>query len=58
MFVGQSIKTVGVWLRKSCFSHGQLYVAISRASKPTNLYIALPEADGKKTKNIVYKEVF
>ena len=58
LFVGQSIKNVGVWLRKPCFSHGQLYVAVSRASRPTNILIALPEAEEKKTKNIVFKEVF
>jgi hypothetical protein len=40
---GQTIPNVGVYLPASMFSHGQLYVAISRATSRTNIKIlALP----------------
>ena len=49
---GQSLKVAGVNLAAPCFSHGQLYVACSRAGTAKNLYILAPDA---KTKNIVYE---
>ena len=61
---GQSLKNVGVWLRGQVFGHGQLYVAISRVSAPSQLRIAIKkdsetETEDKqlKAKNIVYKEI-
>ena len=61
---GQSLKNVGVWLRGQVFGHGQLYVACSRVSAPSQLRIAIkrdPEtqADEKSltAKNIVFKEI-
>jgi ATP-dependent DNA helicase PIF1 len=40
---GQTIPNVGVYLPAPVFSHGQLYVAISRATARTNIKIlALP----------------
>jgi ATP-dependent DNA helicase PIF1 len=40
---GQTITNVGVYLPAPVFSHGQLYVAISRATTKTNIKIlALP----------------
>ena len=59
---GQSMKNVGVWLRSQVFGHGQLYVASSRVSSPSQLRYAIkqdPEAtDGKmRAKNIVYKDI-
>lgn len=48
---GQSLKICGINLESPCFSHGQLYVALSRVGTPKNLYIHAPEG---KTKNIVY----
>lgn len=51
---GQTFKVAGVDLREDCFSHGQLYVACSRVSSPSNLFILV---NNKKTKNIVYKEI-
>jgi ATP-dependent exoDNAse (exonuclease V) alpha subunit len=38
---GQTMKQVGVWLRGPVFVHGQLYVACSRVSLPSNLKFAV-----------------
>jgi ATP-dependent DNA helicase PIF1 len=59
---GQTIPNVGIYLPENVFSHGQLYVALSRAiSRQTTRILAKPNKDidssGKSTKNIVYKEV-
>lgn len=51
---GQTLKVTGVDLQNECFSHGQLYVACSRVSSHTNLFIHAPQS---KTTNIVYQEV-
>ncbi|XP_045511060.1 uncharacterized protein LOC123705982 [Colias croceus] len=50
---GQTLKVVGVDLSISCFSHGQLYVALSRVSNPRSLYAFVPDGH---TSNIVYRE--
>ncbi|XP_074326976.1 uncharacterized protein LOC141664918 [Apium graveolens] len=57
----QSLKTVGLYLPKSVFSHGQYYVAISRVTSPTRLTIFVDDESGAATnitQNVVYKEVF
>ena len=61
---GQTIPNVGVYLPDPVFSHGQLYVALSRATSRSNIKIlaALEKKDDSEstrtfTKNIVYKEV-
>jgi hypothetical protein len=69
---GQTIPNVGLYLPEPVFSHGQLYVALSRATTRSNIRIlTVPPVEkdmkkGKKkiamkngtyTKNIVYKEV-
>jgi hypothetical protein len=54
---GQSFDVVGVDLRFSVFSHGQLYVAISRVTDVGNLSVLLPEEGDTKVENIVYPEV-
>jgi ATP-dependent exoDNAse (exonuclease V) alpha subunit len=66
---GQTIPNVGVYLPEPVFSHGQLYVALSRATARSNIKIlAIPPSDKKDkrkkkivnptyTKNIVYREV-
>ncbi|KAL3654943.1 hypothetical protein CASFOL_000729 [Castilleja foliolosa] len=58
---GQSLANVGLYLKKPVFSHGQLYVAVSRVTNPTGLKILLcSDEDGEtnSTVNVVYKEVF
>ena len=57
---GQTLKSIGVWLRNPVFSHGQLYVAVSRVGSPANLRIAIKSQKGEVqflTNNVVYKEV-
>jgi hypothetical protein len=54
---GQSMKHVGLDLRVPPFSHGQLYVALSRCTSSSRLKVLLPPEAGCKTLNIVYKEV-
>jgi len=55
---GQSFKRVGVDLRIPVFTHGQFYVAMSRATDVNRLAVLLPgdERSGKVL-NIVYPEV-
>jgi ATP-dependent exoDNAse (exonuclease V) alpha subunit len=55
---GQSVKYVGLDLRTPVFSHGQLYVALSRVTTKRNLRILLPTDNlDSHTNNIVYEEV-
>jgi ATP-dependent DNA helicase PIF1 len=66
---GQTIPNVSVYLPEPVFSHGQLYVALSRATARSNIMILIVPPSDKKdnkkkatingtyTKNIVYKEV-
>lgn len=51
---GQSFKFVGVDLRESVFSHGQLYVALSRVGSKDNQFLLLPK--NNETANVVYPE--
>ena len=51
---------MGLWLRTEPFTHGQLYVAISRVGKPSSLKFALmADRNGtpKSIKNTVFSEV-
>ena len=52
---GQSLKMVGIWLNEPVFTHGQLYVAMSRVSSVNNLIINL-NTNTNTTTNVVYKE--
>jgi ATP-dependent DNA helicase PIF1 len=55
---GQTVKHVGLDLRRPVFTHGQFYVGISRVTSVWNIkgIWAEQEREGK-TKNIVYSEV-
>ena len=52
---GQSLRYVGIYLPKPVFSHGQLYVAVSRAKCFAGLKVFTPH--GRLTQNVVYREV-
>ncbi|XP_074301166.1 uncharacterized protein LOC141632519 [Silene latifolia] len=58
---GQSLAHVGLYLPRSVFTHGQLYVAISRVTSKKGLKILICDKDKRvsnRTNNVVYKEVF
>jgi hypothetical protein len=52
---GQSLKKVGLDLCIPCFSHGQLYVALSRVTSKDGIIILLPH-DKFETTNVVYPD--
>ncbi|XP_071713690.1 uncharacterized protein [Rutidosis leptorrhynchoides] len=57
---GQSLQHVGLFLPKPVFSHGQLYVALSRVTNRKGLKVLILNKDkqlSKTTQNVVYKEV-
>lgn len=63
---GQSLRYVGVDIQvRSCFSHGQFYIAVSRVTKKGNLHIIVPEDEQAvpflghlaRVKNVQWKEV-
>ena len=54
---GQSLKTVGVDLQTSAFTHGQLYVVLSRVTSAQGVIVLLSENGDGKTNNVVYPEV-
>ena len=58
---GQSLSEVGIFLPRPVFSHGQLYVAVSRVTSKKGLKILIVDKEGKpqrKTMNVVFKEIF
>ncbi|XP_035834248.1 uncharacterized protein LOC110888836 [Helianthus annuus] len=58
---GQSLSRVGIYLRDPVFSHGQLYVALSRVKPKDGVKVLIFDKDGRptnKTANVVYKEIF
>ncbi len=59
---GQGLKKVGIYLKKDFFSHGQVYVAMSRVSSKKNIKILakdgrFPGKDWVYIDNVVYPEI-
>ena len=59
---GQTLNFVGIYLCEPIFSHGQLYVAMSRAKNKTSIKILIKPSifstvEDSITQNIVYREV-
>ena len=54
---GQPVKHVGVDLHTWVFSHGQLYVALSRCINSARISVLLLDDGLNTTTNIVYQEV-
>ena len=58
---GQTLENVSLFLPRPVFSHGQLYVALSRVKSRSGLKILITDKQGNpqtKTMNVVYKQVF
>ncbi|CAN1187173.1 ATP-dependent DNA helicase PIF1 [Linum perenne] len=58
---GQTMDCVGIYLPKPVFSHGQLYVAVSRVRSADGLHILIGDSGtnfDSTTKNMVYREIF
>ena len=66
---GQSLKIAGLYLTKSVFTHGQLFVAFSRFVDPDHFFIFadqsefdnlrhLLDPEKKYKRNIVFREIF
>jgi hypothetical protein len=51
---GQTMKIVGIYLLEPIFTHGQLYVALSRATRVNDVSVFCP--NGRTTTNIVYTD--
>ncbi|XP_058726317.1 uncharacterized protein LOC131597650 [Vicia villosa] len=59
--LGQSLDNVGLYLPRDVFTHGQIYVALSRVTTKKGIKILIHDEEKKfrgKTTNVVYKEVF
>ena len=55
---GQTVRYVGLDLRRPVFSQGQFYVGISRITSVWNIKAIWEENERQaKTKNVVYNEV-
>ncbi|KAK2415846.1 hypothetical protein QL285_038294 [Trifolium repens] len=58
---GQTLGEVGLYLPRPVFTHGQLYVAVSRVKTRSGLKILITDDNEKaknSTVNVVYPEVF
>ena len=57
---GQTLSKAGIWLLDPVFTHGQLYVALSRVGHPDMIKIAINQTRDLPqfaTRNVVYTEV-
>lgn len=55
---GQTMKKISLDMRKQVFSHGQLYVALSRVRSWDSLKIYLPDKNISTIRNVVYTELY
>ena len=65
---GQSFKSIGIYLPSHVFTHGQLYVALSRVGAAEDICLFIDKVgdesheavagEGGYTRNIVFKEIF
>jgi len=53
---GQSLQNVGIYLPRPCFSHGQLYVAISRVTSKKGLKILIVDKEGNPQKETLRRK--
>ena len=61
---GQTFEKVGIYLKRPCFAHGQLYVAFSRARAFDDVKVQIvpsvlqgKDGDVSYTVNVVYRQV-
>ena len=58
---GQTLNKIGLYLPRPVFTHGQLYVALSRVKSNKGLKILILDDNGNTTNlttNVVYREIF
>ncbi len=52
---GQNMKTIGIYLLEPVFTHGQLYVALSQATRVNDVFVFY--LNGRMTTNVVYTKL-
>ena len=55
---GQCFDKVGLYYKKQFFTHGQLYVLLSRRKNPKNIFIQNESDESDHIKNVVWDEIF
>ena len=54
---GRTLECVGIYIAREFFSHGQLYVAMSRVGNMDSVKILYKKENMYHVKNVVYPEV-
>jgi len=55
---GQTLNRVSLFLPQPVFSHGQLYIALSRITSYQSIKILINDDQKCQTKNVVYSKIF